>query len=99
VGNFERPPRGHTSTREPKTAFSAGPWTSLAGTDVLLAGAESILARCREIEPRLIDAEVLEHVVGHRPAQLTVRVGAVTGPGLRAAGAHERGVMKLHRPD
>ena len=51
-------------------------------TEVDLAEADSILARCREIEPRLIGAEVLEHVVGLRPARPTVRVEeSPTGPG------------------
>jgi len=49
-------------------------------TEVDAAEAASILARCREIEPRLIDARVLEHVVGLRPARPTVRVEeSVTG--------------------
>ncbi|MGI8626625.1 MAG: FAD-dependent oxidoreductase [Geodermatophilaceae bacterium] len=51
-------------------------------TDVDPIEAESILARCRQLEPRLVDAEVLEHVVGLRPARPTVRVEeSATGPG------------------
>ncbi len=51
-------------------------------TEVDIAEAASILARCTEIEPRLIGAEVLEHVVGLRPARPTVRVEeSPTGPG------------------
>jgi D-amino-acid oxidase len=37
---------------------------------------ERILARCRKIEPRLADAEVLETVVGLRPDRPAVRVDA-----------------------
>lgn len=59
--------------------------------DVDLIAAASILTRCREIEPRLIDAEVLEHVVGLRPARPTVRVEeSDTGPG-RARLLHNYG--------
>ena len=60
-------------------------------TDVDLAEADSILARCREIEPRLYQADVLEHIVGLRPARPTVRVEeSVTGPG-RARLLHNYG--------
>ncbi|MDQ4038216.1 MAG: FAD-binding oxidoreductase [Actinomycetota bacterium] len=60
-------------------------------TDVDLVAAESILTRCRQLEPRLVDAEVLEHVVGLRPARPTVRVaGSATGPG-RARLLHNYG--------
>ena len=60
-------------------------------TGVDLAEADSILARCRQIEPRLIDTEVLEHVVGLRPARPTVRVEeSATGPG-RARLLHNYG--------
>lgn len=60
-------------------------------TEVDLAEADSILARCREIEPRLIGAEVLEHMVGLRPARPTVRLEeSVTGPG-RARLLHNYG--------
>lgn len=53
--------------------------------------AESIVARCRQLEPRLIDAEVLEHLVGLRPARPTVRVEeSVTDPG-RARLLHNYG--------
>lgn len=60
-------------------------------TEVDLAEAESILARCEQIEPRLAGAEVLEHVVGLRPARPTVRVQeSPTGPG-RARLLHNYG--------
>lgn len=53
--------------------------------------AQSILSRCSGIEPRLRDAEVLEHVVGLRPARPTVRVEeSKTGPG-RARLLHNYG--------
>ena len=53
--------------------------------------AESILARCTELEPRLVDARVLEHVVGLRPARPTVRVEeSATGSG-RARLLHNYG--------
>lgn len=76
------------------------------GDDVILGGtldehrwdlavdpvaAASILARCTGIEPRLAHAEVLEHIVGLRPARPTVRVEEVsTGPG-RARLVHNYG--------
>lgn len=60
-------------------------------TDVDPIEATSILARCIEMEPRLADAEVLEHVVGLRPARPTVRVEeSATGPG-RARLLHNYG--------
>ncbi|MBA3369156.1 MAG: FAD-binding oxidoreductase [Geodermatophilaceae bacterium] len=60
-------------------------------TDIDPVEAESILARCTEIEPRLVDADVLEHVVGLRPARPTVRVEeSVSDPG-RARLLHNYG--------
>lgn len=60
-------------------------------TDIDPVEAESIMARCRQIESRLVDAEVLEHVVGLRPARPTVRVEeSTTGPG-RARLLHNYG--------
>lgn len=43
-------------------------------TEVDAGEAAAILARCREIEPALEAADVLEHIVGLRPARPTVRV-------------------------
>jgi D-amino-acid oxidase len=40
------------------------------------AAAQAILARCREIEPRLQDAQVIGHRVGLRPTRSPVRVEA-----------------------
>ena len=48
------------------------------------ATARAILARCRDLVPALADAEVLEHIVGLRPARPTVRLEA--DPGKDAAG-------------
>ncbi|MGH3430008.1 MAG: FAD-dependent oxidoreductase [Terriglobales bacterium] len=41
------------------------------------ATAKAIVARCIELEPRLADAEILEHKVGLRPGRPTVRLEAV----------------------
>ncbi|WP_406080520.1 FAD-binding oxidoreductase [Streptomyces zaomyceticus] len=38
--------------------------------------AASILARCAEVEPRLVKSRVLEHRIGARPTRATVRVEA-----------------------
>ena len=42
--------------------------------------AEDILRRCARIEPRLADAEVLEHKVGLRPGRPAVRLEREDGP-------------------
>lgn len=39
--------------------------------------AAGILARCREVEPRLADARILEHRIGLRPTRSAVRVEAL----------------------
>jgi D-amino-acid oxidase len=43
-------------------------------TEVDLATAEAIIARCIDIAPGLADAEVIEHVVGLRPGRPEVRL-------------------------
>jgi D-amino-acid oxidase len=42
------------------------------------ADAEAILERCAEVEPRVLDAQILEHQVGLRPVRDSVRVEAQT---------------------
>ena len=42
--------------------------------DVDRAGAERILARCAQVEPRLKDARIIEHQVGLRPTRAVIRV-------------------------
>jgi D-amino-acid oxidase len=51
------------------------------GLDVDPAAAESILARCRALEPRLKDAHVLSHAVGLRPGRREVRLETVRSAG------------------
>ncbi|OBH12452.1 FAD-dependent oxidoreductase [Mycobacterium sp. E1747] len=48
----------------------AGRWDTAADPDVT----ERILRRCRQIEPRLAEAEVIEIITGLRPDRPTVRV-------------------------
>lgn len=60
-------------------------------TEVDVAEAESILARCREIEPRLMEADVIEHVVGLRPARPTVRIEESPTGSSRARLLHNYG--------
>jgi len=43
-------------------------------TEVDLATAEAIIARCIDIAPGLVDAEVIEHLVGLRPGRPEVRL-------------------------
>jgi len=43
-------------------------------TSVDLVQSESIIARCRDLAPQLLQAKVLEHIVGLRPGRPTVRV-------------------------
>ena len=47
-----------------------GNWDTAVDT----ALTDRILSRCRRIEPRLVDAEVLGTIVGLRPARPSVRV-------------------------
>jgi D-amino-acid oxidase len=42
--------------------------------------AEGILSRCAQLEPRLADAEVLEHKVGLRPGRPAIRLEREEGP-------------------
>lgn len=48
------------------------------------ATSDAILARCRDLVPALADVEVLEHIVGLRPARPSVRLEV--DPGRDAAG-------------
>ncbi|MET8829083.1 FAD-dependent oxidoreductase [Streptomyces sp. NPDC004610] len=48
----------------------------LAADDIAAA---NILARCAEVEPRLVDARVLEHRIGARPTRSAVRVETECG--------------------
>jgi D-amino-acid oxidase len=57
-------------------------------TEVDLATAEAIIARCTEIVPGLAAAEVLEHIVGLRPGRPEVR--------LEEGPADEAGVRVVH---
>ena len=43
-------------------------------TTVDLDAAEAIIRRCRDIAPALVDATVIEHIVGLRPGRPTVRL-------------------------
>ena len=49
--------------------------------DVHAGTADAILARCRAVEPKLADAEVLSHAVGLRPCRSEVRLETVRSAG------------------